>query len=182
MTNIIKRLLIHAGAFSLGLVMRKISGHGTPRGLQGYLNGFLFYIRLRWKASVNAIPRQGPLSEPHAVTLSKNATPLPVLLLCLHSGTPMIPARQEEFARLMIASGRFISPYVRALIGASGNAPLANPKGRPRRLVMNSPQRDAANKEISELSAHLKELSALSGTDPIVLFVSSTVCAASFEQ
>ena len=34
--NILKRLLVHGAAFNLGLVMRKISGHGTPRGLQGY--------------------------------------------------------------------------------------------------------------------------------------------------
>ena len=30
--NILKRLLIHAAAFNLGLVMRKIGGAGTPRG------------------------------------------------------------------------------------------------------------------------------------------------------
>ena len=34
-TNILKRLLIHAGAFNLGLVMRHLIGIGTPRGLQG---------------------------------------------------------------------------------------------------------------------------------------------------
>ena len=33
-TNILKRLLIHAGAFNLGLVMRQGLGVGTPRGLQ----------------------------------------------------------------------------------------------------------------------------------------------------
>ena len=33
--NILKRLLVHGAAFNLGLVMRKIFGHGTPRGLQG---------------------------------------------------------------------------------------------------------------------------------------------------
>jgi transposase len=33
--NILKRLLIHAGAFNLGLLMRKMFGRGTPRGLQG---------------------------------------------------------------------------------------------------------------------------------------------------
>ena len=33
-TNILKRLLIHAGAFNLGLVMRHGLGVGTPRGLQ----------------------------------------------------------------------------------------------------------------------------------------------------
>jgi transposase len=33
-SNILKRLLIHAGAFNLGLVMRQLIGIGTPRGLQ----------------------------------------------------------------------------------------------------------------------------------------------------
>ena len=33
--NILKRLLVHAGAFNLGILMRKIFGRGTPRGLQG---------------------------------------------------------------------------------------------------------------------------------------------------
>jgi transposase len=33
--NILKRLLVHAGAFNLGLLMRKACGRGTPRGLQG---------------------------------------------------------------------------------------------------------------------------------------------------
>jgi hypothetical protein len=33
-TNILKRLLIHAGGFNLGLVMRHLIGSGTPRGLQ----------------------------------------------------------------------------------------------------------------------------------------------------
>ncbi len=33
--NILKRLLVHAGAFNLGILMRKTFGRGTPRGLQG---------------------------------------------------------------------------------------------------------------------------------------------------
>ena len=33
--NILKRLFVHAGAFNLGLLMRKAFGRGTPRGLQG---------------------------------------------------------------------------------------------------------------------------------------------------
>jgi transposase len=33
--NILKRLLIHAGGFNLGLLLRSILGVGTPRGLQG---------------------------------------------------------------------------------------------------------------------------------------------------
>ena len=34
-TSILKRLLIHAGGFNLGLLMRTTCGVGTPRGLQG---------------------------------------------------------------------------------------------------------------------------------------------------
>lgn len=39
--NILKRLLIHAAAFNLGLVMRTSFGVGTPRGLQGALQALL---------------------------------------------------------------------------------------------------------------------------------------------
>ena len=35
--NILKRLLVHAGAFNLGLIMRQLTGCGTPRRLQGRL-------------------------------------------------------------------------------------------------------------------------------------------------
>lgn len=34
-SNILKRLLIHAGAFNLGRLLRQVVGIGTPRGLQG---------------------------------------------------------------------------------------------------------------------------------------------------
>jgi Transposase domain (DUF772) len=34
-TNILKRVLIHASGFNLGLVMRRLIGVGTPRSLQG---------------------------------------------------------------------------------------------------------------------------------------------------
>src|SRR5580704_1886019 len=44
--NILKRLLVHVAAFNLGLVMRKILGRGTPRGLQGY-DRALFLTPLR---------------------------------------------------------------------------------------------------------------------------------------
>ena len=33
--NVLKRLLVHVGGFDLSLVMRKLLGVGTPRGLQG---------------------------------------------------------------------------------------------------------------------------------------------------
>src|ERR1700733_5407113 len=44
--NIIKRLLIHAGAFNLSLIMRKISGRGTPRGFQGRPNDVPIFIQM----------------------------------------------------------------------------------------------------------------------------------------
>lgn len=44
--KILKRLLIHAAAFNLGLVMRKISGCGTPRGMAECLQTLLLLLRL----------------------------------------------------------------------------------------------------------------------------------------
>jgi hypothetical protein len=35
--NILKRVLVHASGFNLGLVMRRLIGVGTPRGLQSRL-------------------------------------------------------------------------------------------------------------------------------------------------
>jgi transposase len=45
--NILKRLLVHVAAFNLGLVMRRLLGRGTPRGLQGFrLDLLLALLRL----------------------------------------------------------------------------------------------------------------------------------------
>jgi transposase len=38
--NVLKRLLMHAGAFNLRLWMRTLIGVGSPRGLQGRLAPF----------------------------------------------------------------------------------------------------------------------------------------------
>ena len=43
-TNIYKRLCIHGGAFNLGLVMRQITGKGTPRALHGLLSAFGAFV------------------------------------------------------------------------------------------------------------------------------------------
>jgi len=46
-TNILKRLLIHLGAFNLGLLLRFRFGMGTPRGLQGRAGLFrTLFLRL----------------------------------------------------------------------------------------------------------------------------------------
>ena len=47
-TNILKRLLIHAGGFNLGLVMRHLIGVGTPRGLQGRLAAAMAVVVALW--------------------------------------------------------------------------------------------------------------------------------------
>ena len=49
--NILKRLLIQAGGFNLGLVMRQLIGVGTPRGLQGRLAAALAMICLLLEAA-----------------------------------------------------------------------------------------------------------------------------------
>jgi transposase len=55
--NILKRLLIHAGGFNLGLVMRHLIGIGTPRGLQGrgaaLVSTRFALIRVAWRRSVS---------------------------------------------------------------------------------------------------------------------------------
>ncbi len=54
--NILKRLLVHVAAFNLGLVMRKLFGKGTPRGLQGY-RAALFLAILQRLSEVWALRR-----------------------------------------------------------------------------------------------------------------------------
>ena len=48
--NILKRLLIHLGAFNLGLLLRHRFGSGTPRGLQGRPGRFLTLILQLYRA------------------------------------------------------------------------------------------------------------------------------------
>ena len=48
-TNLLKRLLIHAGGLNLGLLMRQLFGIGTPRSLQGRAATLLATLwSLRW--------------------------------------------------------------------------------------------------------------------------------------
>ena len=42
--NILKRVLVHVSAFNLGLVMRRVIGVGTPRGLQGRVIALLAWL------------------------------------------------------------------------------------------------------------------------------------------
>lgn len=53
--NLRKRLLIHAGGFNLGLLMRQLIGVGTSRGLQGRLAAGLVALRTLIRTLSNAI-------------------------------------------------------------------------------------------------------------------------------
>jgi hypothetical protein len=49
-TNILKRLLIHTSGFNLGLLMRRLIGVGTPRGLQGRVRALLGLLLMLTRA------------------------------------------------------------------------------------------------------------------------------------
>jgi hypothetical protein len=59
-TNILKRLLLHARGFNLGLVMRHLIGSGTPRGLQDRLASVVAALLVllgapqRWLVAISA--------------------------------------------------------------------------------------------------------------------------------
>lgn len=58
--NILKRLLIHAGAFNLGLVMRHELGVGTPRGLQDRGNAVFAVLVALWSLMTHVWTTTGP--------------------------------------------------------------------------------------------------------------------------
>ena len=59
--NILKRLLIHAGGFNLGLLLRSLLGVGTPRGLQGRLATVIATILSLIGGHTTAITEARPL-------------------------------------------------------------------------------------------------------------------------
>lgn len=52
--NILKRVLIHVSGFNLGLMMRRVIGVGTPRGLQGRVTALLAFFAGLWRAVIAA--------------------------------------------------------------------------------------------------------------------------------
>jgi transposase len=57
--NVHKRLLVHAGAFNLGLWMRTLFGIGTPRGLQGRIPTLGTVLRTLWTFMAEVITQIG---------------------------------------------------------------------------------------------------------------------------
>jgi hypothetical protein len=53
--NVLKRLLVHAGAFNLGLWMRTLFGVGTPRSLQGRLTTLGAVLNTLWTFTSDAM-------------------------------------------------------------------------------------------------------------------------------
>jgi transposase len=48
--NILKRMLVHVSGFNLGLVMRKLTGIGKPRSLQGLFASIFVWMLGLWRA------------------------------------------------------------------------------------------------------------------------------------
>ena len=78
--NILKRLLVHTGAFNLGLLMRSMIGIGTPRGLQGHLAAVLTLASAWWTGGVALWRRFGAswIDHPPEFTPSHRCELLPV--------------------------------------------------------------------------------------------------------
>lgn len=68
-TNILKRLLIHAGAFNLGRLLRHLVGIGTPRALQGRSGSVLRLLLSLYRALRPVLLVHTP-SPGHATTRS----------------------------------------------------------------------------------------------------------------
>lgn len=78
-TNILKRLLIHAGGFNLGLIMRQLIGLGTPRGLQGRLGVLIAMVLVLVAAVRRRIASVGSL-QPRVVIWRGLVSPTPLLV------------------------------------------------------------------------------------------------------
>lgn len=82
--NILKRLLIHVCGFNLGLVMRELTGTGTPRGMKGVLLRILTFITRVFMPSgafsppVDRFGGTSRISTSSASTRSANLTPPPI--------------------------------------------------------------------------------------------------------
>ena len=63
--NVLKRLLVHAGAFNLGLWMRTLFGVGTPRSLQGRLAALGVVLSALWTIIDDAMTATWPHRRNH---------------------------------------------------------------------------------------------------------------------
>ncbi len=67
--NVSKRYVIHAAAYNLGVILRKLLGVGTPRSLQGRAAAAIAWALCRWITARTADMRH-PRRTPMRLTLS----------------------------------------------------------------------------------------------------------------
>ena len=84
--NILKRLLVHTGAFNLGLLMRTLIGVGTPRGLQGRMAAVWALVVAVWTCVVDLCRHDHTPSGDHV----SSGTP--------HHRLELFPVRAAEWA------------------------------------------------------------------------------------
>ena len=82
--NILKRLLIHVGGFNLGLLLRTLTGIGTPRSLQGRLAAAIAALVTLW----TPLNDWWAPSEPHSTDRSSSCIPRDQFELL-----PMVPSQ-----------------------------------------------------------------------------------------
>jgi transposase len=88
--NIIKRLLIHAGAFNLSLIMRQTVGRGTPRGFQGRPNPLTLLMQMLFGFLPGTAQWHEQQSTAQSVTLRDHVTPFRLPRFCLNFGAPFL--------------------------------------------------------------------------------------------
>jgi transposase len=75
--NILKRLLVHSGAFNLGLLMRQAFGVGTPRGLQGRLRALLAQLAHLWHSLIGVLTTSRQTDQSTHTSPSRGSTAMP---------------------------------------------------------------------------------------------------------
>ena len=88
--NVLKRVLIHVGGFNLSLMLRRLLGKGTPRGLQG-LSAESFLTLLRLWALV--------------LVCSEQKTPRDMKLVPSHPGVHRIFISPQQAERTTLTTG-----------------------------------------------------------------------------
>jgi transposase len=58
--NILKRVLVHVSGFNLGLLMRRLLGVGTPRGLQGRAAAVIALLVTLWRTMATIVTGRSP--------------------------------------------------------------------------------------------------------------------------
>ena len=115
-TNILKRLLIHAGGFNLGLVMRHLIGIGTPRGLQGRVAavlatlGVLMGVVRRRLTTISSSHRLIPAVRGRLASLATFAVNSSAAITCPHLAGLWPDDTRTAGARLVGPSGAHRAP------------------------------------------------------------------------